>query len=830
MTARNEIVTVYVNESIFLQQQDMPKNSRAPKRSRTERRTLPKVGERNKNPNICRCLGVFEMYSAVLQKDSSEEIIQCHSLNGASLNLLSLFREVPYYRFHLRPLFDNESIQRLVDPDAAPMKLLTVPRSCIDKVNVYVSTEWLRNQLSTGCDSIVMREDLVRQFIDGGGLCKFGYEMEEEISDNDDDEYSPVVDDVESVVEVSSVVLDDCQEDGEKNADGDSNESVEVDSSVLIDDWQEDGEKDADGDSVESVEGGSSEELGDCQEDGEKDADGDSVESEEGGSSEELDDCRKEVDRKAHRRDSTESLDVEVVDEEEYGAEDYDQSSYLEGYLDASHSMRISTRSGIFAQLISPATAGMNSGKLGKISSSLPELLAAMMLCQYSGANRYMCHSLVKIGTKLHATPMFKTNSPLPSVFAYRAMPMPNRAMDGISMCLREDAKRLGILKNSMSSTFDHTRLVRPFDHEDLVLFTFKAIVLRFTGRIYPHCLYAERCGKKSWSPDISDIDEYLAFMEKTLPPTEDYRESKITQWISEQHIHSIPDATKMFPYFCEFLRAVVSDLTEVVDKMTSESTSREETVILLSNYLRDCCVSSQRNGNFIFLSQQIIADVEEIFDFPYGRVLAKGLKPGSGSIQGNNMLKNGGLKGGSFSSTLSAIVSYFEESASDEELSILGYRRVTDADKPLVLNVVNGRPFNSTDAEHFLCKCWLIAKYTLPHYTASVQPLSSKPHCHPIRKGISTIQFPYMTVIMKQVIAAFEASDRRCVETPGFCLMAGEMRNAAEKQHCSSLATDRLLSVDSKKPPAIVSPDKKKRQRTESTSIDFVDSDNESM
>jgi hypothetical protein len=214
--------------------------------------------------------------------------------------------------------------------------------------------------------------------------------------------------------------------------------------------------------------------------------------------------------------------------------------------------------------------------------------------------------------------------------------------------------------------------------------------------------------------------------MEKTLPPTEDYRESKITQWISEQHFYSIPDATKMFPYFCDFLKAVVSDLTEVVDQMTSESTSREETVILLSNYLRDCCVSSQRNGNFIFLSQQIIADVEEIFDFPYGRVLAKGLKPGIGSIQGNIMLKNGGLKGGSFSSTLSAIVSYFEESASDEELSILGYRRVTDADKPLVLNVVNGRPFNSTDAEHFLCKCWLIAKYTLPHYTTALHRFSA--------------------------------------------------------------------------------------------------------
>ena len=34
------------------------------------------------------------------------------------------------------------------------------------------------------------------------------------------------------------------------------------------------------------------------------------------------------------------------------------------------------------------------------------------------------------------------------------------------------------------------------------------------------------------------------------------------------------------------------------------------------------------------------------------------------------------------------------------------------------VRNTMNDRPFNATDAEHFLCKGWVDAKLTLGHLT----------------------------------------------------------------------------------------------------------------
>jgi hypothetical protein len=251
-----------------------------------------------------------------------------------------------------------------------------------------------------------------------------------------------------------------------------------------------------------------------------------------------------------------------------------------------------------------------------------------------------------------------------------------------------------------------------------------------------------------------------------------------MTQWISDQHYHSVPEETKSYTYFCRFLKAITVQLRGVVEEMTSLQTTRKEAVNRLTTLLRGCLSTSMKLGNLRFLSQQIVSDIEEIFDFPFGEVNSDGVEPGIGSEQGHAMLLNGGdivIRGSRrFSSTLSSVVSYMEQRVSDEDLKILGYRRLM-RDKNPIVNAVNGRPFNTTDAEHFLCKGWLIAKQTYPVYANVAKPHFAKPHCHPLKNGKKTIQSEDVTVIMKEIITTYESSDRQMEEPPRFCLMASE-------------------------------------------------------
>jgi hypothetical protein len=913
MTARNEVVTVYVNESMFLPyglQKKRASSNRGPPRKAqsaranhapgstvkskcvtrgstvTKRRRLPMSRRIGTNPNVCRCLGAFEMHSLVYQRDSAEEIRRSQSEQGQKLNLFSRFKEVPYLRFHLHPLLDNDSVNRLAtDPTtAARMKLLTIPRICDDEVNVYVSTDWMRNILSMDGDIPIMRDDLIEHFIESGGLYKFGYELghhnNRQLGENGSRIRMGIYgEDEEQMNDADSQVIDHCLLEncgmGDKimtRASGRSlvhgrmdNESYSMQDDTTVtssstcaseglvghgrkgnesysmqDDatstyarasWQppthgnvcdSNGERNnssAESSDVDDIDWMDARSNASADDYGTPDKHSTTISTvsrlrtkSDCDSDENSSDCDSEENSSETGTDDSGSrLDEDVTDENTDLNRDGRSTDTFQEMDTNEEQGGVQLGNGWTAHLSTTKAAAKRRRKQGTIAS-LGDLLAAMRICQYSGANRYLCRNLVYIGKHRCASPLDGTKAPLPSVFVFRPMPMPNRAMDGIAMCLQEDAMSMGILKQSSTSCFGHDRVKRPFLHDELIQITFKAIVLRFTGRLLPHSLYAKKCGKKTWCPGVTDVEEYLTFMKKTLPPTNE--NGSISQWLSEQHLHSIPLSTKNFGFFSRFLRAVVLLLPDVVMQMMSVTNTREQAVILLGDHLKSCCVSSKQDGNLVFLAQQIVADVEEIFDFPYGPVTAEGMKSGSGSFQGYEMMRNGDLTTADFSTVLSSVVSYFEQRCSDEDLMILGYRRVGDV-APIVMlrNVVNGRPFNYTDAEHFLCKGWIIAKYTFPQNTASVQPISSRPHCHPIKIVDSvTFQLPNVTAIMNDIIDSFEAMSDRGYDTPQFCLMAGETGQHVRHDRLHS-ATDDTQTDDSRKPAArVTSPTSSKR------------------
>ena len=62
----------------------------------------------------------------------------------------------------------------------------------------------------------------------------------------------------------------------------------------------------------------------------------------------------------------------------------------------------------------------------------------------------------------------------------------------------------------------------------------------------------------------------------------------------------------------------------------------------------------------------------------------------------------------------------------------MIGFEHLEIDGQLVVVSLTNKRPFNASNAEHFLCKAWIIAKYTMGHYRDTLHPLPWKPHCHP--------------------------------------------------------------------------------------------------
>lgn len=147
------------------------------------------------------------------------------------------------------------------------------------------------------------------------------------------------------------------------------------------------------------------------------------------------------------------------------------------------------------------------------------------------------------------------------------------------------------------------------------------------------------------------------------------------------------------------------------------------------------------------------------------------GIVAGQGGKQGHDMLKNaGGAK--KLEDAINSIIKYVTETATSEQLEIAGYKRDGEG---IVVNLVNGRPFNASDAEHFLCKAWMIGKLTLAHYNTKF-PRPTRPHCHPVK--LTKDENPECTevdIVMLGITAAFQAQ-RKLLKTPNFCLSKREL------------------------------------------------------
>ena len=262
---------------------------------------------------------------------------------------------------------------------------------------------------------------------------------------------------------------------------------------------------------------------------------------------------------------------------------------------------------------------------------------------------------------------------------------------------------------------------------------------MRITGR--PICFQSYRSSHaklcEGMFPSLPHIDSFLDFVSEN---------GLFRKLFGHQHLGAIPSALRRnFACFQKFIRSVAGCCDEFCLKLFRLN-KREDAVFMLSQELHnkmDECrekLNNQQSNQKIweFLSHQIISDLEEIIDSPFGIVTADSVVLGHGSKNGWLCIDTTtcgipcNLTGASLEKLTNRIEECIRKYSDDGKLvnKVLGLRRDSSTGLSVFLN---GRRLNAVDTEHILCKIYLGVVHTIGSRARSRQPRSWLPGMHPI-------------------------------------------------------------------------------------------------
>lgn len=322
--------------------------------------------------------------------------------------------------------------------------------------------------------------------------------------------------------------------------------------------------------------------------------------------------------------------------------------------------------------------------------------------------------------------------------------------------------------------------------------------------RRYSHYINAEGCTAKSSPgieliPGLQQVHAYISFLEtySKLTNTDTMR-----HWISKQHDGAIPTQIKLsLRVYVSFLHHLIECLPTFVSKVfaiqTTSDKDRSAFVKLMDEMLIECfgkagSVPTNKNK---WLCHMILADMEEIFDSPFGDVTPLSVPSGESSSNGYHVIRKTRDRNYSWVKCLMDVEKHAYMLLHDKQCHILGYKRCHNK----LINVVNGRAFNSTDAEHFLCKFWVMIKYTFSHNRQSIRPIMANSYTHP-HPGIGPESTSYSSTLLREIHSSFlnmVKSYDHIPPLPDVCMCPGEKQQFAVdvKNEKNSGETGKLIA-----------------------------------
>ena len=313
----------------------------------------------------------------------------------------------------------------------------------------------------------------------------------------------------------------------------------------------------------------------------------------------------------------------------------------------------------------------------------------------------------------------------LPASLQLTATPSASRPIDVTTGLIRENVLSTSDLYQKTNTPTRGARVLYKDElFDDMLDILFQASIVRFTGRTARFRTYARETEALSVIPLRSHIAKFLVFMERTIQPNNKKR--SIGQWLSLQHKNCIPKSTHTFDGFSLFATQLAKNLEEVGKNMLGAN-DRKDAVLVLHQFLLSLC-SDGNSRKLHWLAQEIVSDVDEIFDYAFGVPVAGGVVEGHGSKIGHGFvcLAEGDK---SFGEGLQDRVDCVQGMTNKLELDLLG---LEIGPNTIIVHKVNGRPYNASDAEHEFCKLYQLGKLTFGHFCNSKYPRSAKAWCHP--------------------------------------------------------------------------------------------------
>jgi hypothetical protein len=179
------------------------------------------------------------------------------------------------------------------------------------------------------------------------------------------------------------------------------------------------------------------------------------------------------------------------------------------------------------------------------------------------------------------------------------------------------------------------------------------------------------------------------------------------------------------------------------------------------------------------WISHLIASDMEEFIDSPFGEVTPLSVPKGPYSIHGYGMINNGiKHKKMTFENCLQQLVDKLWHDTHCSFLRVMGYCKQPNGS---ITSIVNGRPFDCTDAEHFLCKAWLNAKITFGNYRIIQYPKQCNSFTHPspvLHRLNNEIVNKIMHEMEHEYLSLKDETDTEKLQLPDFCLLPGETHN----------------------------------------------------